>query len=406
MKMNLFIGFLFVQVLVFYPSIARQDATFLNKEPWKRHAIDDSSLGADGTKIADVNGDGKMDLVVGWEEGGVSRLYIQPDDPRKPWPFLEVSSPDVEDAFAVDLDGDKQMDLVTFSEGAHQRITIHWAPGNPADYLHPKAWKSEDIPVTIGKTRWMFGRAVDMDGKNGPDLVVGSKDPNGTIGWLQAPEDPRKISEWVYHEISAAGWIMSIELLDMNDDGRKDLLITDRKGELRGLRWLENPGKQGLEKQWESHLLGLEEGEPMFLGIIGNGAGELPDLILPDLLRGWVLFQRQGDRWDQKSIPYPKGSGTRGKSALVTDVDLDGNMDLVASFEGALEKSGIVALMDYQGSFPGVLDISGPEGVKYDFVSLIDLDGDGDLDIVTSEETAEDGSKRGLGVIWYENPFK
>lgn len=406
MKMMLFIGIFFLPGLGVLPSEARQDATFLNKEPWKRHAIDDSSLGADGTKIADVNGDGKMDLVVGWEEGAVSRLYIQPHDPMKPWPFLEVPSPDVEDAFAVDLNGDKQMDLVTLSEGAHQRITIHWAPGNPPDYLDSNAWESEDIPATIGKTRWMFGRPVDMDGKNGLDLVVGSKDPDGTIGWLQAPKDARKVSEWVYHEISAAGWIMSIELLDMNGDGLKDLLITDRKGELRGLRWLENPGKIGLEKPWKSHLLGMEGGEPMFLGALEKGNGEMPDLIVPDLLTGWVLFQRQGDRWEKKPIPYPEGLGARGKSALVADVDQDGKMDLIASFEEAAGKSGVVAFLDFQGSFPVVLDISGPEGIKYDFVSLMDLDGDGDLDVVTSEETAEDGSKRGLGVIWYENPLK
>jgi len=42
--------------------------------------------------------------------------------------------------------------------------------------------------------------------------------------------------------------------------------------------------------------------------------------------------------------------------------------------------------------------VSGPEGVKYDLVALVDLDGDGDLDVITTEETAN------LGVIWYENP--
>lgn len=388
------------------PANAQQEAAFLNKSPWKRHAIDDSSLGADGTKIADVNGDGKTDLVVGWEEGGVSRLYIQPAAVTEPWPYLEVPAADVEDAFAVDLDGDGHMDLVTLSEGAHQRITIHWAPENEADYLDSSAWKSEDIPATIGRSRWMFGRPFNVDGNNGPDLVVGSKNPNGTIGWLQAPEDPRHVSEWVYHEISEAGWIMSIELVDMNRDGRKDLLITDRKGALRGLRWLENPGNIRVEQRWTSHLLGLEAGEPMFLGVIEKDVGEVPDLIVPDLSTGWVLFQHEGDRWKQKQIPFSKGMGTRGKSALVADLDQDGKMDLIASFEGALDKSGVIALMDFQGSSPGVLDISGPEGVKYDFISLMDLDEDGYLDVLTSEETAEDGSKRGLGVIWYENPFK
>lgn len=52
------------------------------------------------------------------------------------------------------------------------------------------------------------------------------------------------------------------------------------------------------------------------------------------------------------------------------------------------------------------MDISGKEGVKYDFILIKDIDGDGDLDVITSEETAADGSKKGLGVVWYENPIK
>ncbi|KPK47729.1 MAG: hypothetical protein AMK72_08020, partial [Planctomycetes bacterium SM23_25] len=45
-------------------------------------------------------------------------------------------------------------------------------------------------------------------------------------------------------------------------------------------------------------------------------------------------------------------------------------------------------------------DISGPEGVKYDLVELVDLDADGDLDVLTCEESAN------LGLIWYENPTR
>ena len=48
--------------------------------PWERHTIDDSSLGSDGTKFSDVNNDGKLDLITGWEEGGISRIYLQPDN--------------------------------------------------------------------------------------------------------------------------------------------------------------------------------------------------------------------------------------------------------------------------------------------------------------------------------------
>ena len=41
-----------------------------NKQPWKRHTIDKSSIGADGIRMLDVNGDGLHDIATGWEEGG------------------------------------------------------------------------------------------------------------------------------------------------------------------------------------------------------------------------------------------------------------------------------------------------------------------------------------------------
>ena len=84
----------------------------------------------------------------------------------------------------------------------------------------------------------------------------------------------------------------------------------------------------------------------------------------------------------------------------------DGFLDLTATFSQALGKSGVIAMMNFQTDSSYFIDISGEEGVKYDFILLKDMDGDGDLDIITSEETAADGSKKGLGVIWYENPIK
>ena len=43
-------------------------------------------------------------------------------------------------------------------------------------------------------------------------------------------------------------------------------------------------------------------------------------------------------------------------------------------------------------------ELSGADGVKHDLIALVDLDDDGDLDVITTEEV------KNLGVIWYENP--
>ena len=375
--------------------------------PWQRHTIDDSSLGSDGTKFSDVNNDGKLDLVTGWEEGGVSRIYLHPENPQQKWPFIELPSPDVEDAFVSDLNGDGFMELITLSEGEYQRITIHWAPADSDDYLNPKKWLSKDIPVTVGKTKWMFGRPINLDGKNGVDLVVGSKAPNGTLGWLEAPENPMTMEDWKYHEIARLGWVMSIELLDMNMDGETDIVFTDRKGDLRGLRWMENPGKGALHEEWTHHLLGIRDGEPMFMDYFESGKKEkVLNFVVPVVLHGWEHFEKKDGLWISQKIEFPDFVGDRAKSVTIGDINQDGFLDLTATFSQALGKSGVIAMMNFQTDSSYFIDISGEEGVKYDFILLKDMDGDGDLDIITSEETAADGSKKGLGVIWYENPIK
>ena len=44
--------------------------------------------------------------------------------------------------------------------------------------------------------------------------------------------------------------------------------------------------------------------------------------------------------------------------------------------------------------------MGGQTGVKFDRIAPADLDGDGDMDLITCEERDQ------LGVIWYENPDK
>ena len=95
------------------------------------------------------------------------------------------------------------------------------------------------------------------------------------------------------------------------------------------------------------------------------------------------------------------------KGVRAGDVNLDGRMDIVLSCASAEAPLSGMVWLEYSSS---VFDqewiaheISGPDGSKYDRVELIDLDGDGDLDAMTTEENFGPESL-GLGAIWYENP--
>lgn len=411
-------------------------------EPWSRHVIDDTGDGADGTKLGDINGDGFSDVVTGWEEGGATRVYLNPG-PRfthKAWPSVTVGSTRrAEDAVFADLDGDGRLDVVSSTERHSERVFVHWAPPEGEDLLDPEGWRQEVFPATIGVTQWMFAEPLQVDGRNGVDLVIGGKfdkdvpRSRSVLGWLEAPADPRDVTAWRWHPLIEAGWVMSIVLEDMDGDGDTDVLCSDRYGPTRGVFWLENPGVEAVAAgaHWKRHPVGAESAsEIMFLAtgdIDGDGLRDIAvgievatdpagglgfgkrDAEEPSRNSRILWFRRldaSGSQWGGHVIRAPANTGST-KSVAIGDVDLDGRADLVVSCEHAEEgRIGLYWLRQHgdRGSPSwSAHDLAGAEGIKFDLVRLLDLDGDGDFDVLTNEEN-QDGV--GLGVIWYENPAK
>lgn len=375
--------------------------------PWSRHTIDAGSRGADGVKLGDLNGDGLVDVVTGWEEGGRIRAYLNPGPHAATgrWPLLEagaVGSP--EDAIPVDLDGDGAVDLVSACEGETRALFVHWAPLDGA-----QRWQTRQLSAAPAGQMWMQVAALQLDGLHGPDLVVGSKGPDAQVGWLSTPADPRELGGWRFHPLTPAGWVMTIEPVDLDGDGHPDLVVSDRRGPERGVYWLRNPGpaQNRAGAPWTRHAIGAADREVMFVEVADldrDGRAEVIAALKP---AGVAVF-RQGEAptgpWVEERWELPReGIGT-AKAVHAGDVDLDGRIDLVLSFEEAHgARSGLVwaPLLPGRPYATGPLrEVSGPAGVKYDLVELLDLDGDGDLDLLTTEEVD------GLGVVWYRNPTR
>jgi hypothetical protein len=252
----------------------------------------------------------------------------------------------------------------------------------------------------------------DVDGDGRLDIVGGGKVSPATVGWFRAPTNPRDGSAWTYLPMSEVGWTMSLLTRDVDQDDDLDVVMSDRlpirepggviRYELRGSRWLENTGAA---VGWVNHPIGFGKGEHKFLHLAdvdGDGADDVVDGVSGATYNRTYLRRNLGlwGPWEATEIQQPEGVGWY-QDVKTDDLDLDGDLDFVFSYSHAGgDLSGVVLLAAAGDGTWQRGEISGPAGTKFDNLELSDVDGDDDMDVVTSEQVEQ------LGVVWYENPTR
>lgn len=404
----LFLSFLFSQIGgLGESSLPAQE---FQGPPWKHHVIDDSSEGADGVRLKDVNGDQLPDIATGWEEGGEIHICLHPgkEAVRQKWPKVVVGNVKApEDAVFADLDQDGMVDVISCCEGKTKAIFIHWAPGQQAQYQSDSEWETMKVPGSDQQQRWMFSLPMQIDGKNGVDLVAGGKGEGAEIGWWEIPPNAREVGKWRWHALGPVGWLMSLHQLDLDQDGDQDIVLSDRRGPLRGCRWLENPGAEQVGKlNWTSHFLGGTNAEVMFMEPADLNGDDQIDFVAATKDQGIMTLISDSNtkmNWKETFLGMPEETGS-AKAVQALKTSLKGAFSLIVSCEHAKGKQGLFGwelTLDQAGKpiTGSPFKISGKDsGIKYDRIELIDLDQDGDLDVLTCEE------RDNLGVLWYENP--
>jgi hypothetical protein len=339
---------------------------------------------AEGATVADVNKDGKMDILSGtfWFEAPTwTRHEIQPG---KVFNTKEYSTTFLN--FAQDLNYDGWMDLI--------RVGI---PGAPATwYENPKKaqglWTEHALYHSVGNESPAMR---DIDGDGITDLVCNDS-KNKKMVWISAPKSATDTA-WTAHIISndsVRGTHMYTHGLgfgDMNADGREDVLM--REG------WWEAPLDRKQEN-WTFHVanLGWECSQMYPMDLDGDGDMDVVTASAHDYGMWWHEQVKQGDTaaWIQHDI-YKAISQTHGM-ALV-DVNGDGHMDLVTGkryyahngHDPGAEDPSVLAWFEYKpGKQPQWIlhEIDRDSGVGL-HVTTQDMNKDGLVDIVI-------GNKKGV----------
>jgi hypothetical protein len=389
--------------------------------------------GADGVDVADMDGDGLLDVITGHEQGLRVTVAFNPGPSlvEGTWPFVTLPTVNwgsTEDAIACDVDKDGALDVVSAAETGTFRVEIAFAPAPPntrAELLTASNWTRVSLDASANN-RSMRAACADLDGDGDIELVIGGKDANGvasSIGFYSSTT-PRTGASWTYTSLQPVGWVMQMYVVDLDGNGTKDIVYSDKvsiddpapDGTKRGLRWLDSSG--GGSPTFTPRQIFLEGDHKWFWLHDWDGDGDLDiaDCRSSTVVNESNLFINNGGTgaavtWTRVVVAQPTGVG-QCQAATVADVDKDGQLDLAFSYSNAqnlesfvwLKKSGNpLAPTLARGNVAGILSAS--VDVKMDNVAWVDVDGDSDLDAINTEQHVPNGNGPGLGVIYFENPL-
>lgn len=332
---------------------------------------------------------------------GDPRWTVQPMGERSVVPQILNIQPVAPEDF-----GRKAVHAFLVCDGEQNQLTLLEAEGRD-----PVRWRETPLAAF---TLPIQARVLDYTGNGRMDIVVadlGELPPSGRLKgklYLLAQDEKGKFDKRLLYE--GLGRIADVQVLDMNEDGRLDLVVAVFGGDnVGGVLWLENRGEDGFERHDLSSLSGALNVIPVDLN--GNGRRDLVTLIAQE--HEMVMAFINAGKGDYRPVeiaraPHPMYGFTQ---LQVSDLDQDGRPDLIMTNGDAFDTQ------NDPKPYHGVQWLHNRGDLQFDYrnigryygaakATVADINGDGHQDVIASSWVNHWEDPERQSMIWFENDGK
>jgi hypothetical protein len=348
--------------------------------------------------IADIDGDGRPDLVAASALDGTISIYqnvitngsLAADSfapPRIVLPMLSSNSNSPIDLAVADVDGDGKLDIVA-TDSTNGIVSIFRNIGTDPIITTNSFANRLDILTDVG-VRGLAVQDLNQDGK--PDIVVGNSQLD-TVSIFENESVPGMITFGPPVFLAAAAGPAAVVIADVNGDGNPDI-VTGNNGLFESpVAIFQNSGIAG-DISTNSFLprvdfAGMGLADDLVVGDL-DGDGKLDLVVGSQSFGGTISVYHNissSGSINTNSLAAPVNFATGGAVTSVALADMDGDKKLDIAFSA----SGTNTFSVYRNiSVPGSLttnslaaQVNFPAGSKPSGVALGDLNGDGRPDVV------------------------